>query len=325
VADQTYADVELLYQRVAKGFVQALSGLFESEESLKSYFMYYLGHLEFDRTNHWGGLVYKLFRDSWLECGPEVKTEPTGYDRSVILKMLSGMLDYNVFTQVYLNLQTLFPMAYQSLDAENDIKKLQEAWKNAKVSPFTPKARMFKEASNDEEKKFNLALSTLKSLKIIAGFTPQISFRVSPRGSTPALADSNNISTLGVGADKYLRVMPGLKPFYIHWAPGTAPLWAVPSRESLTDEPGGFRVNGITDYLFHSKSGGEVLNDVMFARWVAFQVFRHHDILTETCILIPRMYSTLVVAEEFGKHVKEAFAEMKQLHPCLEFSEGTRA
>ena len=168
--------------------------------------------LPFDRTDHWGGLLWRVFRDCWLEAGPEVRGEPTGHDRNCVLKALAPLLDYSLFTQAMLNLQGYAGMAYQARDAEADIKRLQDEWpKDSKLRPFEPKARMAKEASTEEEKRYNLVLSTLRSLKTIAGFTPQISFRVSPKGSTPALADSNNVSTLGIGADKYLRVLPGLK------------------------------------------------------------------------------------------------------------------
>ena len=268
---------------------------------------------------------YNLSYFSRLLAGgrPEVRGEPTGYDRFAVLDRLHGLLDYNLFTQVLLNLQPYIGFAYQAKDAEKDIEKLKAEWpKDAKLNPFEPKAKMVKEASGEADKLYNTTLSTLRFLRIIAAFTPQISFRVSPKGSTPALTDSNNISSLGVGADAYLKVVSGLKAFYVHWVPGTSPVW------TAIQSDGSFRGNGITGYLFHSKSGGEILGQVLFSRMVARDIVATHDLKTETCIVLPRMSSVMVIAEEYGAmaggKVRVAFETLKAAYPMVELSEGSR-
>ncbi len=318
-------EMEETYQRVARLLAGRVDSLFASEESLKAHFEAVFPSLPFDRTDHWGGLLWRVFRDCWLEAGPEVRGEPTGHDRNCVLKALAPLLDYSLFTQAMLNLQGYAGMAYQARDAEADIKRLQDEWpKDSKLRPFEPKARMAKEASTEEEKRYNLVLSTLRSLKTIAGFTPQISFRVSPKGSTPALADSNNVSTLGIGADKYLRVLPGLKAFYISWSPGTSPEMAVPYQFGA-EGPMKFQAEGIP-YMFQSKSGGEVLQQVLFTRKVAYGVFTAHDIARETCIILPRMSSVLTVSDERGESARRAFEGLRARYPAfpLELSEGAR-
>ena len=318
-----------IYLRVAERLRQEVDILFASEESLKARFESLFPGLPFDRTEHWGGIIWKAFRDCWLEAGPEVKGEPTGYDRNVVLKGLAPLLDYSLFTQVMLNLQSYAGMVYQARDAEADIRKLQEEWpKDSKLRPFEPKARMAKEASTEEEKRYNLVLSTLRSLRTISGFTPQISFRVSPKGSTPALADSNNISSLGIGADRYLKVLPGLKAFYISWTLGGSPAMVEPiGATGLTGQPGEtvFHSKDIP-YFFHSKSGGEVLQQVLFARRAAYEVFLAHDVVTEACIILPRMSSVLTVSEANGASVRKAFEGLRARYAAcpLEFSEGAR-
>jgi len=310
-----------IYQRVAERLGQEVDALFASEESLRARFEALFPKLPFDRTSHWAGIMWKAFRDAWLEAGPEVKGEPTGYDRNCVLKRLAPLLDYSLFTQVMLNLQSYAGMAYQARDAEADIRRLQDEWpKNSKLRPFEPKAKMAKDASTEEEKRYNLVLSTLRSLRTISGFTPQISFRVSPKGSTPALVDSNNISSLGIGADRYLRVLPGLRAFYISWAPGTGPAMATPYQFGAEVR---FQAEGIP-YMFQSKSGGEVLQQVLFARKVAYEVFLAHDVVTEACIILPRMSSVLTVSEGNGASVRRAFEGLKARYACLEFSEGAR-
>lgn len=316
-----------IYQRVAEQFATRINQVFESEETLKAEFKRNFEVLEFDRTEHWSGIIYCLLRDAWLEFGPEVKAEPTGYDKLTILKKAHHLLDYNLFTQVLLNLQGYTGMHYMTGDAEKEITRLKEAWpKDYKLDPFAPKARMVKQAEvvTDEQKQYNQMLSTLRALRIITQFTPQVSFRVSPKGSTPAFADSRNISMIGEGGDKYLKTMPNLGVWYLTW--DIVPTMAFPIRtEKVDDKPGiVFHVAGMA-YEFVSKSGGEVLHDVLFARKLMYEIFREVDVTQETCIMVPRMRSILIVADKYGTSLKSAIDKLSKAHPQLKLVEGARA
>jgi hypothetical protein len=320
--------MEEIYNRVAETFAARIHEVFLSEETMDAEFKKTFELLKFDRTDHGSTMLYKMFRDCWVAAGLEIKSEPTSYDRLAVCRKLYHHLDYNLFTQVLLNLQTYTGMVYLTDDATREMEKLKADWpKEAKLNPFEPKAKMVKNAATDEERKHNGILSTLKSLKIISQFTPSISFRISPMGSTPAFADSRNISMIGVGGDKYLRTLANLKPFYVHWAPGSAPQMArthyVQVDPTLGVSPLSFKAEGIP-YLFYSKSGGDILQEVLFARKVMAEVFIAHDITSEMCIMIPRMNSVLVVASEHGPHLKAAFEKLKQQYPMLELSEGVR-
>jgi hypothetical protein len=214
-------------------------------------------------------------------------------------------------------------MAYQALDAQKDIAAIEEKWKDNKRKPTDPKAKMVRTATiSEEDAEFNRDLSTIKSLRIIAGFTPQISFRVSPKGSTPALVDANNISSLGIGSDKYLKTFPGLRAFYIHWVPETGPMMAAPSLIGNMGEVS-YNAEGVP-YPFHSKSGGEILNQVLFSRKLAYEIFRAFDYENETIAILPRLSSVLVVTEEKGTKLREVFSNLKLRYPVLEFAEGSR-
>jgi hypothetical protein len=330
--------MEELYHRVAQAFANRIQEVFMSEETMEAEFKKSFEHLEFNRTDHGSTMLYKMFRDCWYAVGPEIKSEPTGYDRLFVCRKLYHLLDYNLFTQVLLNLQSYTGMVYLTEDAAKEMEKLQAEWpKDAKLNPFEPKVKMVKNAATDEEKKYNNILSTIKSLKIIAQFTPQVSFRITPIGSTPAFADSRNISMIGIGGDKYLRTLPDLKPFYIHWAPGSSPqivmynaeiidslVLGAPSPHPPSDPRGAKLTAPGIPYAFFSKSGGEILNEALFARKVMAEVFAAHDITAETCIMIPRMNSVLVVTGQHGVHLKRAFESLKQQYPMLELAEGTR-
>ncbi len=222
-----------------------------------------------------------------------------------------------------LNLQDYTGMAYQAEDAKKDIEKLEKEWYGNKRSIFAPDAKMVRASHaahlTIEDEKFNHDLSTVKSLKTIAAFNPQLSFRVSPKGSTPTLVDSNNISNLGFGADYYLKVMPGLKVWYIHWVPGSGPQMVL---RDNSDPP--LWHSPDIPYPFRSKSGGDILNQVLFSRKVAFEVFQEHDLLTQTCIIVPRMSSVLVVTDEDGAGIKAAFYRLRTQCPMVEITEGAR-
>ncbi len=312
-----------MYARVAAAMAVEVNQVFASEATMQTRFNSLFPGLPFSRTDHWGGILYKLFHDVWLTHGPAVKAAPTLHDRQAMLRKLCLILDYNLFSQVLLNLQNHTGMAYQARDAEKDIELLKEQWKDSKRSPFEPKARMVKEAATEEDEKYNHDLSTLRSLKIIAAFTPQVSFRVSPKGSTPALADSNNISMLGIGADKYLRVLPGLRAFYVCWEPGSCPQMARHQAIGVTETANQFIADDIP-YAFESKSGGEILQDVLFARKLVCDIFAGHDVMQETCILIPRMNSILAVVDERGEHLRQVFAGLSPKYPMLSLVEGIR-
>jgi hypothetical protein len=337
--------VQEIYQRVAELFTAKINAVFESEASLEAEFKQFFAlpaveadpeehfkgvaaqlqqnpsGVEFSRTDHWSGIIWGILEDAWLEAGPEVKSMPTGYDKLMVLKLAHPLLDYNIFTQVLLNLQGYTGMKYAVGDAQKELAGIKGSWKHPKLDPFAPKAKKIKEAKTTDEQKFNNLISQVRAVNLIAQFDGQVSFRVSPKGSTPAFADSRNLSMIGVGGDKYLRVFPNLKPFYIAWAPGTTPhlaevVFAQGSETILTAKD--------IPYNFRSKSGGDILNEVLFSRKIMYEVFRDFDITKETCIMIPRMNSVLVVTAVDGDHIKKTFERLKAIYPVLELYEGAR-
>lgn len=325
-----------IYQRVAELFAKRIDEVFTSEDTLKAQFARVfvpqpdgdgnlVSPIEFSRTDHWNGILYKLMEECWLEAGPEVKSVPTGYDKLMILKLLHPLLDYNLFTQVCLNLQGYTGMTYRVIDAQSELGRIKQGWKHPKLNPFAPKAKKIKDAKDKDEIKFNNLIGRVRAVNLIAQFDGQSSFRVSPKGSTPAFADSRNLSMIGVGGDQYLKTLPNLKPFYISWQPGTTPKIAevVGAQGSPEGTVTALAAEGIA-YTFLSKSGGDVLNETLFSRKIMYEVFRDFDITTETCIMIPRMNSVLVVTQTDGKHIKETFERLKAQYPVLELNEGVR-
>lgn len=315
------------YGDTAKLVAERIDTLFSSEETMQAMWKVLYGDFPFDRTEHWGHIIEVILNESWYEKGPAIKMNPTPEDKLKIIRALHPLLDYNLFTQVLLNLQGYTGMFYMTGDAQKEIARLQDEWKkkNAKLDPFAPKAKMVKqaEAVTDEQKEYNAVLSTLRALRIITQFTPQISFRVSPKGSTPAFADSRNISMIGMGGDKYLKTLPTLKTFYITW--DSVPQMALPTRTELIDgKPGIVFFAPDIPYEFKSRSGGEILQEVLFARKLMYEIFKGVDTTKETCIMIPRINSLLLVADVAGESVRSTFELLKQRYPMIQLVEGTR-
>lgn len=323
-----------IHQKAAQLLADKVNAAFESEKTLEAEFRKNYETLPFDRTEFWQGIIYNILRDSWLEA-IAVKAEPTGYDRLMILKALHPLLDYNLYSQVLLNLQTYNGMAYQSGAASKEITRLQEAWpKEYKLDPFAPKARMVKQAEviSDEQKQYNTMISSLRALQIISQFNPDVSFRVTPKGRTPALADSRNISMIGEGGDKYLKTLPELAVWYLTWSdvprmahykPNATP--PNPEAPGILPHPEGmeFVAEGIS-YPFFSKSGGDVLHDVLFVRKLIYEIVRGVDISQENCTVLPRMNSILVVADKYGTSLKRVVEKLKTQYPMLVLTEGAR-
>jgi len=313
------------YQATAQYLADQVNTLLSSEKMLEDFFKKLYPGLPFDRTDHWAHVFETLLNEAWFEKGPVVKSNPTPLDRLQIIRTLHPLLDYNLFTQVLLNLQGYTGMFYMTGDAQKQIDFIKNDWKmkGYKSDPFAPKAKMSKTAVTDEDKAFNNVLSTLRALRIVTQFTPQISFRVSPKGSTPAFADSRNISMIGVGGDKYLRTLPELKTFYITW--DTPSMMAIPAGMLVVDGKPGvvLKAEGIP-YDFVSKSGGEVLQEVLFARKIMYEIFRGVDTTKETCIMIPRMQSLLIVTDVVPENLEKTFKKLKERYPMLMFTEGAR-
>jgi hypothetical protein len=303
------------YQSTAKNFAARIHKHFESEETLKALFHSYFPTLPFDRTDHWNGILWRQMVEAWEEAGPVVKGAPTQMDINKILRhyaVFGDGLDYNLFTQVMANLQSYAGFAYQTGDAEKHIAKLKTKWDTYKElggmghtpDPFEPKAKMQKEAKTDMDAEYNADLSAVKALRIIAGFGPLASWRVSPKGSTPAFADSKNISMIGLGGDRYLRTLTHLKVYYITW--GQTP-------QIITQQPDGSFKDKFIPYPFISKSGGQILNEVLFSRQIASLVWGVIDATKKMLTVIPRMSSVMVVSnhapelEELVKNVSEIF------------------
>lgn len=306
-----------MYTAVARHFDARIQVIFNTEESLKATFAEYFSALPFDRTERWNTILARELEKSWHVCGPAVRSAMTLFDQNQILACLSWYLDYNLFTQVMLNLQPAYLLNYRSGDAEKTAEELKAKWAGQSPSPFDVKPKMFKVAGDENlslaQQAFNRDLSTLKALRIVSGLTKARSFRVSPKGSTPALTDSENLSMLGIGGDQYLAPPEGFKAYYFTWA--QTPNFLEEAGEKKFAAP-------FIPYLFESKSGGEMLNAALFARYIAMLIYVNLDPDLVKAVL-PRINSVLLVTNAEPEEIR---AVKESIGPSydIRFHEGQR-
>lgn len=324
-------ETDLFYRSIALEFAARIEEIFTSEATLEACFKKHHSMLPFDRTDHWSGLLYKELREVWDKYSP-VGAPMTSYDRLAVLPHLLDLLDFNLYTQVALNLQNWSVVQYDNRSGEKDLAALREKWEKHKAAgyphgmgpnlldPFDPKAKMRKDATTDIQREYNTDLSAIKALNILAAFNPTVSFRVSPKGSTPAFADSRNFSMIGQGGDQFIRVKGDCKLWFITWQPGETPNVLKPQ------EDGGFKTEGI-EYPFYSKSGGEILNEVLFARGLAttfYSTLMRGEAMEDTAIM-PRMNSLMIIANSAqSDNVKDTYGWILKVYPFLKLHEGKR-
>lgn len=304
--------VDYIYAKVADAFAKRVNEIFESEDTLKACFAKHFKNLVFNRTDFWSGILFRELDEIWRQHGPDKLAGLTSHDRFTILDALIDYLDFNLYSQVALNLQNWGLVTYSG-DAESELAKIAKRWEKFSATPLSPGAKMVKDAFRPQDIEFNKDLSAVKSLKTITGITPNISFRVSPKGSTPAFADSQNFSTIGIGGDQYVKAAPQHTVWYVAWKPGSTPNILEP------DASGGFKTPGIP-YSFFSKSGGQILNEVLFSRGVAFAFWSGLEAGT---ICLPRMNSVMVVTPCGEPEVKKIFGELG--FPMLELFKDKRS
>ena len=294
--------LEEIYRRVSVFFAERVREVFASEDTLKAVFASHYPHQPFDRTEHWGSILRRELLNVWLEHGLPVKAPPTPYDQAQVCNALAQQLDFNLFSQVLLNLNPSPLIRYRVNNAEATMGVLRARWETRDPSVFGAAPKMFKVASTELELEYNRDLSTLKALKTIAAQAPSRSFRVSPIGATPALVDNQNLSMLGTGGDAFLDIPDGFNAYYYTWE---APPYL------LEDVNGGkFKYPGLS-YEFESKSGGEILNHVLFARRLAALLYR--SFCSDPVEVLPRMNSVLLVTPAAPYVVREHAATCSEV------------
>lgn len=252
--------------------IESIKSVWESEQSLEAAYneMLHLSH--FDRTKDASKLVSRLM-------AKVINPHPTYFDVREWVK--HNVPDFNIASQILLN-QMPGVVRFKTDQLERKVNEWSVEHKEE--GPFAKKAKFMTEADPAAEE-FNAKLAGIRNLKILKEWVGLNSFRLSPIGATPALADFNNLSSLSIN---------GLKP-YVNDDTRIVLLnhSAIAKRINLRqDEDGSFVADGLEFPVF-SKSGGDIVTKSLMSRWVTTSLL--YDSLT--LHVFPKYDSLLVVGD----------------------------
>ena len=234
---------------------------------------------KFDRTGHGRAIVEKLFGETWAGAVPG--RVPNAWDQLRVAYFLAQDLkdDYNLCTQVIPNLLPV-PLRVRHAELQALVTKTAEAFEGRTdvPNPFKEKRPKLKvtAATHSPEvvAEYVRATGIAKAASILEvdGFS-NLSFRVTPLGKTPAFSDSMSYGQLPVVADPYVEILPtyqqqGYDSLFLSWGAEDALL------EMHPQEDGSILVPSLPEGRgrFVSESGGSMLGQAMWSRYVAGRV-----------------------------------------------------
>jgi hypothetical protein len=268
--------------------MKTIEEMWQSEESMVEAYQDIMHLSKFDRTKDANKLVNRIM-DNLMD-------HPVYYDKR--LWVTQNTKDFNIGSQILLNCQ--------EGSVHFDIVKLDrdtQTWHGEgdfEISPFEKKAKIVN-GEDEKSKLFNTILAGIRNLNILsAGLVGINSFRISPIGATPALADLNNLSNLSLlGLQSYIGP--------------ESTIWLL-NHKAIEDyihlhqqEDGGYMADGLV-WPVYSKSGGDITPRALTSRWLAYQILMERY----RVYVVPKYDSILMVGDELPGGLKEFVSEFKR-------------
>lgn len=263
--------------------------IWQSEETFEAAYHELLKLSKFDRTKDASKLISRLLSKL-------VNPHPTFFDTKQWVA--ENVKDFNLRSQILLNAQ-VGTIAFKVAELEKEVGAWQKdgefSWTLPGDSPFEKKAK-FREGDDEVTKTYNIVIANQRNLKILKEAIGMNSFRISPIGSTPALADLNNLSSISI---------TGLPKFT------DARVWilnheAIQKHINLRQQDdGGFTANGL-DYPIYSKSGGDTVIKALTSRWLADKAMTTTQAKT---YVVPKYDSLLTGGDPLPKDLQEFAVE----------------
>ena len=250
--------------------------IWQSEKFMEEAYKELLHLSKFDRTTDASKLVNK-FMDKQMD-------HPTFYDKRKWV--VENIHDFNLASQLLTNCQE-GSLRFNVVKLSTQIQEWEKHYENVESSPFQKKAK-FLEGEDGATKQHNLVLAAIRNHRFLTEAAKTInSFRVSPIGSTPALADMNNLSQLSInGLSQYLS--PGIT------------IWVLNHELIQTginlhqQDDGGYVACGLYHPIY-SKSGGDIVTKAISSRWMTYQLLsRSHY----NYYVVPKYDSLLVAGDK---------------------------
>lgn len=262
-------------------FCLTIEKVMETEEMMITYWKSKFP-IEFNRTDHARQFIWTIFSDIHYDVKKE---RPTSYDGVVLAKRLHTILDYNLASQCILNLQQPPQFMFDLDRLRKEILDISEKVVAAGGPDPKVKGKLMKDET-PWTSLYNTAVNLVAIEKIASQFSNNVSWRLSARNQTPAMADSQNMSMLRQEAEVYMKLhQPHHKIKVVTW----------PSEFSVPMEfnnDGSISVSGFSNFV--SKSGGDILGRSLFSRKLATFMYSQPEVIN----VFPRLNSVTVIAND---------------------------
>lgn len=275
-------NTDIIYLKASDNLLTLVSQVWVSEESMANWSKSH-AYIELDRTSRAFLLVGKLVDTALVEAGMNAGSIMPLDRLQTVLALAPKLNDFNIITQLLLNLKSGTPEVDGS-KMHSDLEVAEEKFKNADDSPFAKKAK-FRSGGNEVD--YNATLALIKNYKILSSMQKGInSYRITPIGKTPALADLNNLSNLSIQS-----LLPYLKGSKLYLFDTSIILNHIKMKE--TEE--GIIAAGL-QYYIKSESGGDIVKKALASRFLTWEILKEKGVKN----IIPRYESLLVTGSSDG-------------------------
>jgi len=275
-------NTDSVYSRASSNLLTLINHVWISEEAMVDWTKSHI-FIELDRTTRAFLMVGKLIDTSLVDSGMNSGSIMPHDRLMTVLALAPKLNDFNIITQLLLNLKTGTP-GVDDAKMYSDLTAAEEKYKDSEDSPFSKKAK-FKTGENVTD--YNNTLALAKNYKILSNIQKGVnSYRITPIGKTPALADLNNLSNLSINS-----LLPYLKGSELYLFDTTAVLLHIRAKET-TD---GIIADGL-QYYIKSESGGDIVKKAIASRYLTWEILKEKGVMN----IVPRYESLLVTGMSDG-------------------------
>jgi hypothetical protein len=282
-----------MYNKSAVRVAEKMNTIWHSEEAMIAWFKE-VAFIDLDRTSRARMFVTKLIDQALAECGMNTGSI-LAQDRKEVAKELALVLqDFNLSTQVALNVQD-GSLSFDLAKMQEDAKLIEPSYPSVEESPMAKKAK-YKSGADESEKKFNGDLALLKNMKIASEMQKGVSsYRITPLGKTPALADNNNLSNMSP-----LAIQPYLEGGELYMFD----TGQVTRHFGMIEDGAAITAKGLK-FAIHSESGGDIVKKALASRYITSRLIFDPAIKH----LVPRYESVLILRGEKSTALDELIQE----------------
>jgi len=282
-----------IYTTAAAVLSKLIEEVWKDEESMVKWFKEKV-FIDLDRTTRAKMFVTKLVDEALVAAGMNSGSILPN-DRKRVAAVLSTILkDFNLVTQIALNLQT-GSLSFDLDKMQEDLKPIESSYPSLEESPLAKKAK-YKPGVEESEKKYNLDLALIKNAKIVGEMQRGTSsYRISPLGKTPALADINNLSNLS----------PLAIQSYLDGELFMFDTSLVCNKAGVAEEGNGKWTSSRLKWPIQSESGGDIVKKALASRYIVSRLIFDPAILH----LVPRYESVIILRDAKSDALDELIHE----------------